>query len=182
MIPAQVSTCVRVLPGPHRTEADYAAALVGFSMLSRGYMWDEIRAKGGAYGAGLGYDQSSTSVRLISTDDPNPQNTRRVFEQVHAFVGGRDFTAEEVGKAILTSVGRFYKPFRAAGFASLCAGTQVTGFGNEESQREYEAILAVTPAQVKEALLKRLDMEQVPFNDFCLGPVPVKGDTALQME
>ncbi len=181
VIPTQVSTCVRVLAGPHRSDSDYAASLVGFSMLSRGYMWDEIRAKGGAYGAGMGYDSASCAVKLLSTDDPNPQNTRRAFEQVRAFVEGRDFTADEIGKAILTCAGKYFKPFRPVGFASLCAGALLNGIGNEECQKDYEALLSVTPVQVKEALLKHLDMEHVPYNDFCLGPSPVRGDTPVEI-
>ena len=104
-----------------------------------------------------------------------------IREQVRAFVEAHDFTQDEVGKAILTCAGKYYKPFRPVGFASLCAGALLNGIGNDECQKDYEAVLAVTPAQVRDALLNRLDTEKVPFNDFCLGPTPVRGDTPVEI-
>jgi len=180
-IPTQVSTCMRIMPAPHRTDADYAAAMVGFSMLSRGYMWDEVRAKGGAYGTGMGCDNASGALKIFSTDDPNPENTRRAFDGLQGFVESHDFTQEEVEKAILTCAGRYLRPFRPVGFASLCAAGLQGKVGNDECRGDYEALLAVKPQEVKEAMVRRLDFTRVPYNDFALGPVPVKGTAPVEI-
>ena len=181
-IPTKVSTCVRVMPAPHYTDEDFIAAKVGFSMLSRGYMWDEVRAKGGAYGTGMAMDYANGALRLYSCDDPNPENTQRAFDGVQKFVSGHDFTRDEVEKAILTCAGDYLKPFRPAGFAIACSTDLQRKVGNEEYRRDYEAILAVTPAQVKEAMMRRLDFSSVPYNDFMLGPVPVKGTAPVDID
>ncbi|MCC8189355.1 MAG: insulinase family protein, partial [Planctomycetes bacterium] len=88
--PADVAFAARSLPAPAMSDPAAAAlALLGVQ-LSYGYLWNEIRVKGGAYGARAAYDGARGSFTFSSFRDPN------LFATLDAFAGAARFVAEEM--------------------------------------------------------------------------------------
>ena len=72
-------------------------------ILSYGYLWDEIRVHGGAYGCGFSAGVTGNMV-FTSYRDPNPINSLRVYREAGDFI--RDFTEgdEDLTKYIISSI------------------------------------------------------------------------------
>ena len=79
----------------------YGGALkVLSSILSYGYLWNEIRVKGGAYGCGFRAGETG-SLSFYSYRDPNPVNSMNVYKNTSQFI--REFcnSDESVEKYII---------------------------------------------------------------------------------
>ena len=72
-------------------------------IMTYGYLWDEIRVHGGAYGCGFSTGLTGNLV-FTSYRDPNPQNSLKVYANAGDFI--RDFTEsdEDLTKYIISSI------------------------------------------------------------------------------
>ena len=72
-------------------------------IMTYGYLWEEIRVHGGAYGCGFSAGTTGNMV-FTSYRDPNPQNSLRVYSQAGDFI--RDFAEsdEDLTKYIISSI------------------------------------------------------------------------------
>ena len=72
-------------------------------IMTYGYLWDEIRVHGGAYGCGFSTGLTGNLV-FTSYRDPNPQNSLKVYANAGDFI--RDYTEsdEDLTKYIISSV------------------------------------------------------------------------------
>ena len=78
VIRGETSFAAAALPGLPASHQLYGAGFVMMRMLSEGYLWDEIRAKRGAYGAGS--NLTGTSITFYSYRDPSPADSLQVFQ------------------------------------------------------------------------------------------------------
>ncbi len=170
VVPNKVTNCVRLFQAPHRSDPDSPALKVLTGMLGVGCLWDEIRAKGGAYSVGFTYSPNMGSAKLYSADDPNPTNTYQVFDRLHQYVADHNFTDEEVSKAVLNQAGSFFRPDRPAELCSACSLAIFHGRGEAERQAEFDALMSLTPKAVKNAGLRLLDPASARWNDCAIGP------------
>ena len=72
-------------------------------IMSYGYLWEEIRVHGGAYGCGFSSGMTGNMV-FTSYRDPNPMNSLKVYASAGDFI--RDFTEsdEDLTKYIISSI------------------------------------------------------------------------------
>lgn len=72
-------------------------------IMSYGYLWEEIRVHGGAYGCGFSAGMTGNMV-FTSYRDPNPRNSLEVYGRSGDFI--RDFTEsdEDLTKYIISSI------------------------------------------------------------------------------
>ena len=79
--------------------------LIFSQMLSDGYMYDNLRLKGGAYG---GYMTASLDgrVRFISYRDPNLKESLNVIQKVVSYLKSYKPTQDEINNAIISVAGR----------------------------------------------------------------------------
>lgn len=120
------------------------------TILSYGYLWNEVRVKGGAYGVmcafleeGLGY---FTSYR-----DPNLAETNEVYAKVPEYIENFDADEREMMKYIIGTISDMDTPLtpRAKGERSYIA--YKTGTTIEDKQRERDEILAADREKIREA-------------------------------
>ena len=73
------------------------------SILTLGYLWNEIRVKGGAYGCGFRSSDTET-MTFYSYRDPNPLNSIEVYKNTAAFI--REFcnSDETVENYIISTI------------------------------------------------------------------------------
>ena len=125
-----------VLPGP-------ASAHVSSSVLSLGHLWDSVRVRGNAYGAGSSVDAVSGAVSFWSYRDPRIQGTLDDFaasaDWMRSSYGGSDDDA--VDRAVISSVGGIDKPASPVDKASQATTRWLLGLDPETVQRRRESIL-----------------------------------------
>ena len=78
-IPAHGAHVAWCLPAPLFPAAEAPLVELGAHLLSLGAAWEEVRAKGGAYGASCEYDSLHGSLCFLSYRDPDPGRTLAVF-------------------------------------------------------------------------------------------------------
>lgn len=162
------SNC-RVMAAPLYTSPERMPLTVLSSMLSSGYLWDEIRAKGGAYHAGFRYAPRHGVATLLSSEDPNGLATYGVFDYLAQWIAGENFTQADVSKAVLSTAGRYLRPERSAELVSKCAQQLLDERSPKDEQRDFEELLKVDAPMVREAGMRLFSAEN-PHNDCSAGP------------
>lgn len=73
------------------------------------YLWNTIRAKGGAYGTGFTVNMAG-DVGMYSYRDPNLKNTVTAFDEAYKYIAEFDATEREMTKYIVGSVASSDRP------------------------------------------------------------------------
>ena len=111
--PADVAFDARVLPAPALADPDAAALVMLGVQLSYGYLWNEVRVKGGAYGVRAGLDGGRGTFAFSSFRDPNIVRTLDSFGSVPAYVAKEmDLSPAGVEQAIIGAVKTLDVPMR----------------------------------------------------------------------
>ncbi len=171
VLPTKVHTNLRVFPAPHESQPEYIPLLLGCNLLTSGYLWDQIRAKGGAYGCSLLCRPPVTL--LYAHDDPHCQQTYQVFQDLRRHLRENPFTSQDVDRAILQILGPYLTPRRPAEAAGLCSSTLRREITNETRAQFFEKVQRTTAQEVNQALDALL---QDDGNDCALGPAPAPKD------
>ncbi|MGN0867423.1 MAG: insulinase family protein [Oligosphaeraceae bacterium] len=171
LLPTKVHTNLRAFPAPHESEADYIPLLLGCNLLTTGYLWDQIRAKGGAYGCSLLCRPPVTL--LYAHDDPHCPETYQVFQGLRRHLRENPFTSQDVDRAILQTLGPYLTPRRPAEAAGLCLSTLRRESTNETRAQFFDKVQRTTAREVNQALDALL---QTGGNDCALGPAPAPKD------
>ena len=90
--------------------ADFGAASVASRALSLGYLWDNVRVAGGAYGGGCALNPTSGGFAFSSYRDPNLQATLDIYAAAADALSESDISAEALEQAIVGMVGDLDKP------------------------------------------------------------------------
>ncbi len=150
--PADVAFAARTLPAPCLADADAPAlALLGIQ-LSYGYLWNEVRVKGGAYGVRAGLDGLRGSFNFSSFRDPNINRTLDVFARAAVFVEREmDLSASGVEQAIIGAVKTLDVPMRPPS-AVVTAMARHLGGDDEGFRRDFRGrLLALDGDRVRAA-------------------------------
>lgn len=104
--------------GPVSVE-DYNGRYVVFAnILSKDYLHENIRAKGGAYGAGLSLTATG-DVTTYSYRDPNVDKTVAVYQNLPAFLENPGLSQDDLEQLIIGSMTSFHYPLTPASVNNL---------------------------------------------------------------
>ncbi len=111
------------------------------------YLWEKIRAQGGAYGAFCELDSNAGLIQLISFRDPNLAGTLDVYAHMTDFLKDLDekrLSSGELLKSIIGAIGLLdaYQLPDAKGFTSLLR--HLTGKTDEARQVYRDQLLSTT--------------------------------------
>ncbi len=73
--------------------------------LRTGYLWEQVRVRGGAYGSFSLVNQFDGTVTMLSYRDPNTDKTLVTFDNTGAFLEKLELSKEELDKNIVGAVG-----------------------------------------------------------------------------
>lgn len=146
---ADVAFCATVISAPHSSDPRSAAVHVLSHLLSFDYMWEEIRAKGGAYGGSCSYNASQGTLALLSYRDPHIARTLGVYQNLLDYVRKHTWTEEDIQRAVIGCARSHQKPVRPGWATNAALWRQIGGFTAEVRREQRRQLLAVTPAQVK---------------------------------
>jgi hypothetical protein len=151
-LPIQVAFCVQALTAPHYLDPAAAAFQVGCQLLHFDYLLSEIRLKGNAYGAGVQYNPQEGTLQLYSYRDPTIARTLSVFAGLPEFARRAAWTQSDVDRAIIGVAKNAERPIRPEMANYQALDRHLAGLTDERRDELYAALLAATPASVKNAL------------------------------
>ena len=163
----QVSFSALCAPAPHISSPDSLPLSVGTSIISTDYMLPEIRFKGNAYGAAMGYAATPSKLIFSSYRDPHIAETFETMLRAPAFVRAARWNRETVDNAILTVAKGFERPLRPAAACTAILSNWLCGRTDEIRAEEYARLLALKPGEVQDTTLRILE-ESLPHAAYCV--------------
>ena len=112
--------------------------------LRMGWLWDQVRVQGGAYGAFCSLDRMSGTLALVSYRDPNVEKTLAAYDGTADYLRKLDLSDRDLTLAIVGAIGDLdtYLLPDARGAASL--SRHLTDDRDDLRQRMREEILGTT--------------------------------------
>jgi Zn-dependent M16 (insulinase) family peptidase len=109
-----------------------------------GWLWDKVRAEGGAYGAFVSFGKQSGVYSFLSYRDPNLANTLKVYDQTAEMLRKVDLSDDELAKNIIGAIGDVdsYQLPDAKGYTSMVR--YLVGETDESRQQMRDEILGTT--------------------------------------
>ncbi len=123
--------------------------LVAMNLLRTGYLWEQVRVKGGAYGGFCAFDRRSGSFAYLSYRDPHIEQTLAAYDGAAAFLRTLELSEEEVTRYIIGVIGSLdaHQLPDAQGFTAL--EYELTGDGAAARQQLRDEVLATDAAQIR---------------------------------
>jgi len=133
-----------------------------------GWLWDRVRAQGGAYGAFCRFGRHSGVFTYSSYRDPNLMQTLDVFDQTAAFLRSADLSQDELTKSIIGAIGSLdaYQLPDAKGYTSMAR--RLLGETDAERQEYRDQVLGSTAADIR-AFADALDAASAQSRIVVLG-------------
>ena len=115
-----------------------------------GWLWDKVRAQGGAYGAFCRFGRHSGVFTYSSYRDPNLAQTLDVFDRTAAFLREADITQDELTKNIIGAIGSLdaYQLPDAKGYTAMVR--RLLGETDAERQEHRDQVLGTTTAHLRD--------------------------------
>jgi Zn-dependent M16 (insulinase) family peptidase len=105
-------------------EAGYelnGSSLAILQYLNTTWIWDKVRAQGGAYGGFVLLDQFSGALTYLSYRDPNLLSTLKAYDGIPGFLRDGEVNSAEIKKSIIGAIGELdaYQLPDAKGYTSM---------------------------------------------------------------
>ncbi len=105
VIPSQVNYVGKGINVYERGHEFHGSMTVAAAYLRSTWLWERVRVQGGAYGAFSQFDRHTGNLTVVSYRDPNCLRTLEVFDRAADFLRSTDFSAEEIAKGIIGTIG-----------------------------------------------------------------------------
>lgn len=151
-VPSQVSYVARAMRAPAYNDPTSALLMLASRELSNSYLYKHIRVQGGAYGGMSSFDATLGVFSFLSYRDPHIVETLHVYEEAQKFYAENEISADDMEKAVISTIGALDKPMDPAGRGYAALIRHFVGVDDAMRQAFRDRIFAATPAKVKEAL------------------------------
>ncbi len=130
-------------------EYQYSGAMrVASRILSREYLWQGIRVKGGAYGAGIRANRNGI-IYLYSYRDPGLENTLDVYRGVADYLREFDPSKREMDRFVIGTMSQVDRPLSSYHQGRAAVMRAMTGLSEDDVKKERQEILSVTPEEIR---------------------------------
>ena len=128
---------------------EYDAALNVLQVIfSYGYLWENVRVKGGAYGAMCTFARSGISY-MTSYRDPNLMETYDVYKNAYQYVETFNPDERDMTKYLIGAIAKLDAPMTPSAEGSYCFLCYMAGVTDEMIQQERDQILATNPEKIR---------------------------------
>ncbi|MDO5028062.1 MAG: insulinase family protein [Bacillota bacterium] len=117
-------------------------------IISGDYLHTQIRAKGGAYGAGLSISPNG-NVTSYSYRDPNLDKTFETYDKIGDYLENLDLEERELVDFIIATMNQFDPPTTASQYANMALARYFTDFGHEELSVMKDQAIKTKVADIK---------------------------------
>ncbi len=123
---------------------DYSGVLEVLSnLLTNDYLYNNIRAKGGAYGQGIRFSRNG-SVSCYSYRDPNLENTIAIYDQMADWLENLEMSDADLTDVIIGVMNRFNPVMTARAQGNWSLTSHVNGARREDIVKAQEEALATS--------------------------------------
>lgn len=123
---------------------------VAKSILSRDYLWNNVRVKNGAYGCMCAFRRNGDCY-FVSYRDPKLMETVAIFEEAADYMEHFEATREEVTKYIIGTISDMDIPLTPSTRGARSLNAYMSKVSFEEIQKERDEVLATTVADIRES-------------------------------
>ncbi len=123
---------------------------VARSILSLGYLWNEVRVRGGAYGSGLTHRINGTAV-FYSYRDPSPKRSLDIYRKSPEFLRSFAESGEDLTGFIIGTLGESDPLLTPKLISALTMRDFMRAEGYEQRAKRRREILATTHADLKKS-------------------------------
>ncbi|MCL2574842.1 MAG: insulinase family protein [Defluviitaleaceae bacterium] len=128
------------------------------------YLYEEIRAKGGAYGCGCAFGVRG-GMFMYSYRDPQMEGTLDVFRATANYIRNLELADNEIENYIIGTIRGFDRPATNAQKGFMAASNYILGWTDEMRQKERDEILGTNLAKIR-SFADLLD-KAVAQNNIC---------------
>ena len=153
-IPAQVCYVAQAMEAPTYAEPLAASLYVAAKQLSNGYLYKQIRVRGGAYGGMCQFDPMNGIFAFLSYRDPHLLETLGVYRGTADYLAGEPLTGEDLEKAVIGAIGALDRPMDPSGRGYTAMIRTFAGLTDDERQRFRNRVLGVTAEAVRETAVR----------------------------
>jgi Zn-dependent M16 (insulinase) family peptidase len=126
----------------------HAHQLLLAQLLKTTFLWERIRMRGGAYGAGAFANGLEGLFGFSSYRDPNILTTIAAFREALELMADGSIPPQELEKAVITLVGKETRP-QSPGEKSMIGFRRILyGVSDGMRQRKRDAMLATSPGAI----------------------------------
>ena len=135
--------------------------LVLSRILSREYLYQNIRVKGGAYGAAGAFTMHNGLFAATTYRDPNLRRSYEVFKGIPEFVRTLSLGERELTKYIIGTISGIDRPLSVRDKSDVAVNDYYTGMTKEKLQKRWDEVLHTD----EETLRKQADMLEAVLSD-----------------
>ncbi len=133
--------------GPTGSEFNGAMTILRH-LLSYGYLWQNVRVKGGAYGVSAQFRRSGEGY-FVSYRDPNLAATYDVFKSVPDYIANFTADEKEMTKYIIGTVSGMDTPLTPSLFGLVSIRNYLAGVSEADTQKLRNDILDATDEDIR---------------------------------
>ncbi len=129
---------------------DYHGSIHAINKYVRtGWLWDKVRAEGGAYGAFVSFSKQSGVYSFLSYRDPNLENTLNIYDETARVLRSVELSKDELTKSIIGAISDVdgYQLPDAKGYTSMVR--YLIGETDADRQQMRDQILGTTAADFR---------------------------------
>ena len=120
------------------------------AMLSYGFLWNEVRVKGGAYGVMCGFPSSGDGY-FVSYRDPKLAETNETYKKVADYLRSYEAEEREMTKSIIGTISAVDTPLTPKTKGSRSMGAYFSDMKVEDVQKERDEILSTSVEDIRRA-------------------------------
>jgi Zn-dependent M16 (insulinase) family peptidase len=155
--PMNVAYCAMSMPAPHISNPDAPRLAVAARLLGLGYVLEEVRFKGTAYGGGCTYNGLGSAWTFHSYRDPWVNRTLDVYSGALNYVKSADWSQGDVDRAIIGTAKEGERPIRPPQATGQALWRYLTGDTPERREARHATMLGVKLADVKRLLIEQFE-------------------------
>ena len=144
---------------------NYGALRVARHLLNYGYLWNEVRVKGGAYGVSCQFNREGEGF-FASYRDPNLSSTIQVYEKAGDFLEHFDAEERELTKTIIGTISGMDTPLTPNMKGRRSMTGYLSGVTVEKLQQERDQVLGCTKEDIRK--LSSVMKKVADVNNLCV--------------
>ena len=128
---------------------EYTGALEVLQVIfSYGYLWENIRVKGGAYGAMCSFARSGMGY-FTSYRDPNLMETYDIYKKAADYVAGFDASDRDMTKYLIGAIAKLDSPMTPSAEGAFSQTCYFAGITDEQLQKERDQVLTANVETIR---------------------------------
>lgn len=155
-LPAQVGFSAASLPASPLGTPQFAHEQALGHILSTSVLWDEIRVKGGAYGASAWTDGSESTFSFSSYRDPAPVSSLSAYRSALASLARKELEDRELERAVVGAAGRDLRPLMPEEKGLVDFKRELYGITDEIRRQKRSDLLRIRAADLRETAQRLL--------------------------